>query len=353
MKKIISLGLMCAMLLTSATTFTVNAESAEEKLKTNQAKQQEIDGKIDTLNEKLSQVEEKITSANEKIEKINEDSIQLEDEIEKLEKDISANEEALGERLKIINNNYTLGYLKVILSSDSISGFLNNIFIVQEVVQQDKDMLQQLEVDKKEIQIKKEKLDKNKEEVKVIKEELEKNKESLDSDKSELKSLKDELEKEEDELEVKLQQLAAQNSASSNGGTGSSSVISNGSWPVPGYSRVSSPFGYRIHPVLGYSKLHTGIDIPAPTGTPTVAVESGTVIFSGTQGSYGKTVMIRHDNGNVSLYAHNSELLVSVGQTVQKGQSVTKVGSTGRSTGPHLHFEIRVNGVAQNPLNYL
>lgn len=133
----------------------------------------------------------------------------------------------------------------------------------------------------------------------------------------------------------------------------SNAVISNGSWPVPGYSTISSPFGYRVHPVLGVSKLHTGIDIPAPTGTPAVAVASGTVIYSGVQGTYGNTVMIRHDNGLVSLYAHNSSLVVKVGDKVKKGQVVTKIGSTGRSTGPHLHFEIRVNGTPQNPLNYL
>ena len=133
----------------------------------------------------------------------------------------------------------------------------------------------------------------------------------------------------------------------------SNAVISNGSWPVPGYSRVSSPFGYRIHPVLGVKKLHTGIDIPAPTGTPAVAVANGTVIYSGVQGTYGNTVMIKHDNGLVSLYAHNSSLVVRVGDKVKKGQVVSKIGSTGRSTGPHLHFEIRVNGTAQNPLSYL
>ena len=156
-----------------------------------------------------------------------------------------------------------------------------------------------------------------------------------------------------------MQKIAAQKTAASSdsnnlvNSNSSSTVISNGSWPVPGYSRVSSPFGYRIHPVLGIKKLHTGIDIPAPTGTPTVAVSSGTVIYSGVQGSYGNTVMIQHDNGLVSLYAHNSSLVVNVGDKVKKGQVVAKIGSTGRSTGPHLHFEIRVNGTAQNPLNYL
>lgn len=365
MRKIISTALVCSMLFSASSSIYVNAESTENKLKANQEKQDELDDKINNLNEITEKVEEKINQANKKMEKINRESEELKGEIKQLEKDITSNEDSLGQRLKVINNNYTLGYLKVILSSNSISDFLNNIYIVQEVVSQDKQILEDLESDKSEIEEKKETLDKNKEEEKVIKDELVKDKESLEEDKAELKKLKEELVKEEEELEGKLQKIAAEaaakqaakqvkeESSSSNGSTSSNTVISNGSWPVPGYSRISSPFGYRIHPVLGTKKLHTGIDIPAPTGTPAVAVDSGTVIYSGVQGSYGNTVMIRHDNGLVSLYAHNSALVVKVGDRVKKGQVVTKIGSTGRSTGPHVHFEIRVNGTPQNPLNYL
>lgn len=363
MKKIISTALICSMLFSASSMVYVNAENTESKLKSNQEKQDELDIKISNLNEKKEKVEEKINLANKKIEKINNESEQLKEDIKKLEEDIASNEEILGDRLKVINNNYTLGYLKVILSSNSISDFLNNVYIVQEVVAQDKQMLKDLESDKSEIEGKKATLDKNKEEAKVIKDELIKDKESLEEDKSELKKLKKELVNEEEALEEKLQKIAAENAKASNdsnssksnssNSTNSNTVISNGSWPVPGYSTISSPFGYRIHPVLGVKKLHTGIDIPAPTGTPAVAVASGTVIYSGVQGSYGNTVMIRHDNGLVSLYAHNSSLVVQVGDKVKKGQVVTKIGSTGRSTGPHLHFEIRVNGTPQNPLNYL
>ena len=359
MKRIISAALICSMLFSANSYIYTNAESTESKLKANQEKQEELDDKINNLNKKTEKIEEKIKSSNERIEKINKESEKLKKEIKQLEEDITSNQESLGERLKVINNNYTLGYLKVILSSNSISDFLNNIYIVQEVVKQDKQMLNDLENNKNEIKDKKEILDKNKEEEKVIKDELVKDKENLDKDKIELKNLKEELVKEEEELEKKLQKIAAQKTAASSdsnnlvNSNSSSTVISNGSWPVPGYSRVSSPFGYRIHPVLGIKKLHTGIDIPAPTGTPTVAVSSGTVIYSGVQGSYGNTVMIQHDNGLVSLYAHNSSLVVKVGDQVKKGQVVAKIGSTGRSTGPHLHFEIRVNGTAQNPLNYL
>ena len=359
MKRIISAALICSMLFSANSYIYTNAESTESKLKANQEKQEELDDKINNLNEKTEKIEEKIKSSNERIEKINKESEKLKKEIKQLEEDITSNQESLGERLKVINNNYTLGYLKVILSSNSISDFLNNIYIVQEVVKQDKQMLNDLENNKNEIKDKKEILDKNKEEEKVIKDELVKDKENLDKDKIELKNLKEELVKEEEELEKKLQKIAAQKTAASSdsnnlvNSNSSSTVISNGSWPVPGYSRVSSPFGYRIHPVLGIKKLHTGIDIPAPTGTPTVAVASGTVIYSGVQGSYGNTVMIQHDDGLVSLYAHNSSLVVKVGDKVKKGQVVSKIGSTGRSKGPHLHFEIRVNGTAQNPLNYL
>ena len=365
MKKIISTALICSMLFSASSMIYVNAENTESKLKANQEKQDELDVKVRNLNEKKEKVEEKINQANKKIETINNESKKLKEDIKKLEEDIASNEESLGDRLKVINNNYTLGYLKVILSSNSISDFLNNVYIVQEVVEQDKQMLKDLESDKSEIEDKKTTLDENKEEAKVIKDELVKDKESLEKDKAELKKLKDELGNEEEALEEKLQKIAAENATASSESNSSKSdssksdssnsnaVISNGSWPVPGYSTVSSPFGYRIHPVLGVKKLHTGIDIPAPTGTPAVAVASGTVIYSGVQGSYGNTVMIRHDNGLVSLYAHNSSLVVKVGDKVKKGQVVTKIGTSGRSTGPHLHFEIRVNGTPQNPLNYL
>lgn len=347
MRKFLTLTLTCALLFTSLSFSNVYAEDTSEKLKENKAKQEELDKQIETLNEKISSVEEKIKSANEKIERMNEESENLKNEIEELKANISKNEENLGVRLKVINNNYTLGYLKVILSSESISDFLNNVYIVQEVVSQDKKMLKQLEENKEEIEVKQSKLNENKEEEKVVKEELEKDKESLDGDKEELEKLKSELIKEEDELESKLQEITGITSDASG------AVISNGSWPVPGYTRVSSPFGYRIHPILGVKKMHTGIDIPAPTGSPVVSVDNGTVISSGVQGGYGNTVMIRHDNGLVSLYAHNSQLVVSAGQRVEKGQVIAKIGSSGRSTGPHLHFEIRVNGTAQNPINYL
>ncbi|MCQ2431489.1 MAG: peptidoglycan DD-metalloendopeptidase family protein [Clostridia bacterium] len=125
-------------------------------------------------------------------------------------------------------------------------------------------------------------------------------------------------------------------------------------WPVDiGYNKVSSYFSVRYNPVYGYQELHNGIDIPVPYGTAILAGNAGTVIVSEWHYSYGNYVVIDHGGGITTLYAHNSKLLVKVGDTVSKGQTIAKAGSTGYSTGNHCHFSVRENGVAVNPLNYV
>jgi len=137
------------------------------------------------------------------------------------------------------------------------------------------------------------------------------------------------------------------------GSGGSGEFHGSMAWPVPSSHRVTSPFGPRICPFHG-RELHPGIDIGAPSGSPIVAAGDGTVIYAGGRGSYGNTVMIDHGNGVVTLYAHqlSGGIRVRNGQRVEKGQRIGTVGSTGNSTGPHLHFEVRVNGAAKNPRNY-
>ncbi len=241
-----------------------------------------------------------------------------------------------------------MSYIKILLNSSSISDFFNNVYIVKQIVKQDKEVLTELDENKQEIEDKKNQIENKKVEQEELKLLLEIDNESLNNDKIELEKLKSELEKEENELESEIEKIAAQSVVNGEG-----QVISSGSWPVPGHSRISSPYGYRIHPIFNTKKMHTGIDIPAPTGTPAVAIDSGKVIFSGTKGGYGNTVMIQHDDGKVTLYGHNSKLAVSVGQRVEKGQVVSKIGSTGNSTGPHLHFEVRINGKHVNPVPYI
>ena len=139
----------------------------------------------------------------------------------------------------------------------------------------------------------------------------------------------------------------------SSGSKGSGKYAGIMAWPCPGHTRVSSPFGMRYHPILHVMRMHTGVDISAPSGATLVAVGSGVVIAAGVRGGYGNCVMIDHGNGVVSLYAHMSRISVKLKQTVTTGQTIGAVGSTGLSTGPHLHFEIRVNGNPVNPLGYI
>lgn len=134
----------------------------------------------------------------------------------------------------------------------------------------------------------------------------------------------------------------------------SSTIIPKGMfiWPIPGYTNISSHFGMRVHPITGAYKLHTGTDVSAPIGASFVAMAEGTVIKAGYNNIYGNMVMIDHGEGIMTLYAHGSEILVKTNQVVKKSQAVLKVGNTGYSTGPHAHFEIRINGKFANPENY-
>jgi murein DD-endopeptidase MepM/ murein hydrolase activator NlpD len=149
-------------------------------------------------------------------------------------------------------------------------------------------------------------------------------------------------------LEKESDQIAAELAASQSSGGENPGIIG---WPIN--AAVGSYFGYRIHPIFGTKKLHTGIDLSAGAGTPIKAAESGTIIMSRTWGGYGRTVVIDHGGGLSTLYAHQSSILVSDGQQVARGDVIGYVGCTGYCTGPHLHFETREWGTPVDPMKYL
>lgn len=155
--------------------------------------------------------------------------------------------------------------------------------------------------------------------------------------------------------DIELIELRIQQAGTGNTENGGGSPQGNGTfiWPTPGYANITSPYGYRTHPITGaVESFHSGTDIGAPFGASVVAADAGTVTMSRWYGGYGNYVVIDHGNGMATCYGHNSELLVSEGDTVSQGQEIAKVGSTGMSSGPHCHFEIKVNGQFVDPMTY-
>jgi murein DD-endopeptidase MepM/ murein hydrolase activator NlpD len=184
---------------------------------------------------------------------------------------------------------------------------------------------------------------------------------SLESDINAYKSVYDQYEQQQKNVQSQIDQQVADlrrqeeankkndpsyDAGKDNGATGSMM------WPCPSCHTITSEFGWRYHPIYHTQKYHSGVDIGASYGASIVAADGGTIITAGSVSGYGNCVVINHGNGITTLYGHMSSIAVSVGQKVSKGQTIGYVGSTGNSTGPHLHWEVTVNGVRQNPLNY-
>src|SRR5262249_55013914 len=130
-------------------------------------------------------------------------------------------------------------------------------------------------------------------------------------------------------------------------------IQGSGNMSLPLHAPITSPFGVRRHPIFGFMRMHTGVDLAGPNHSAIKAADTGNVLYTGYYGGYGKVVILSHGKGMSTLYAHMSSVAVSTGQNVQKGDIVGYEGTTGFSTGPHLHFEVRVNGKPNNPLNYV
>ena len=246
------------------------------------------------------------------------------------------------------------------LKSKSLSDFLSSYYIITELSELDSDLIKELEEKKKTIDLSRQKLENEKQELETIVENQTRLSRTLQNTKKMRESFIEKLSDDEKDLQTKIDEINAQYDevnkqilALAEQGIDTAYIGGELAWPVPGYTRITSKYAMRVHPITGQYKLHTGVDIGAPAGSNFIAANDGIVVKAEYNAAYGNMVIIDHGGGISTLYAHGSEILVQLGQSVKRGESILKVGSTGYSTGPHAHFEVRINGVTTDPLPYI
>lgn len=342
-------------------------------------KQNELQNQKDEATQALEGVKTNISETMEDLQELSEKIIQHEAEAEKLELEINElitdieektiNLEAsqknfdeqkalLEKRLIVLYEAGETSYLDVLLHSSSLSDFISNYYMMTEMARYDTELLENIEQATNLIEAEKEALETQKSKLVALQEENDKKIAMVSNMKVLKTNYMNQLTEEEKALQADIEifnQEMAQIESDLINLTDSNSAYAGGemAWPAPGYYTITSPFGYRVHPILGVTRFHSGVDIGVPTGGKVIAANDGIVIKTTYTSSYGNMVMIDHGGGIVTLYAHGSKIIATLGQEVKRGDIIMEAGSTGWSTGPHLHFEVRLDGEYQQPLDYI
>jgi murein DD-endopeptidase MepM/ murein hydrolase activator NlpD len=334
----------------------MNQKKKEIKNLENQSK--DVTSQIEELDKKMDIAARELGKVEEELDKLNKDISITTKELEEAEEKIQEKQDTFNSRVRVMYKNGNVGYLEVLLSSADIRDFLSRKQMIQSITDHDVDLIKYMKEQRDIIDKKKTELHAQRASVEVTKNKLKDRKTDLAQATRAKEGLMVELNKDLKKAEEQyddLNKLAKDIESEIVKRQRVDGPYSGGamSWPVPGHTKINSYFGYRIHPIFKTKKLHTGLDISASTGTSIVAAADGTVIYSGTLGGYGNAIMIDHGGGIVTLYGHNSSLSVSEGTQVSRGSTIARAGSTGYSTGPHCHFEVRKNGACVDPLPYL
>lgn len=338
-----------------------NIKNKQQELNESRAKEKSLGDQVNSLEQQINSKQSDIDELEASISEAQSKLETLEVELAAAEEKVNTQNENLNARLRNMYKNGSVGFIDVLMDSGSFSEFLNNLSLVEKVYTSDQDVLEELQKAYDEIDAKKKEIETLQAELSESKATMEEQKSSLEADKASVEKKKSEIAADSAETQRELDKLEADaqalTSSIRNSGSSSSSSKYNGgimAWPVPSCHTVSSGYGGRIHPTTGKYKFHGGLDIPGSYGSAIVAANSGKVIWAGNRGdSYGNYVIIDHGGGVSTLYGHSSKVLVSTGQRVSRGQRIANVGSTGRSTGPHCHFEVRINGSRVNPNPYV
>ncbi|HHY06841.1 MAG TPA: peptidoglycan DD-metalloendopeptidase family protein [Clostridia bacterium] len=322
--------------------------------------ERQVLGQLRQLENNIDDLGRDVTTLHAQINKVEELLQAARQEIKKTGTLVEERTDYFNQRLNEIYQQGEVSFLAVLLQATSLTDFLTRFDFMQKIAENDVNNLKELEQARQKLVEKEadlqEKADnysflKTQKEYKQRQMELQSRQKNnllktIEQQKSEYSRSIDELDQVRKSLDKFIREWQA-NHQEAYMGSGKMG------WPLPGYSKITSEFGYRIHPIFRKKSFHAGIDIAAPTGTPVRASENGRVIYVGNKGGYGQAIILDHGGDISTQYSHLSAYLVKAGDLVLKGDPIGKIGSTGWSTGPHLDFIIRVNGEPQNPLNYV
>ena len=364
---------------------TNQLDSIQQQVNQQNAAKADAETVIGTVSEQLRQIEEQLRQATAELGTIKEQRVAVENDITlnerqlaEAQKRLEGRESVFYKRVRDIYINGRLSYLDVVIGSKDFSDFANRLEVLKRIIDSDITLINEIKKERSEIEAHKQKLEADRaklvelEKAALAKQaEIEQKKaernvvlQKAQNDRATAMQAIEELNASSAQVSAMLKERQAARAAAaaataaaaqSSGGQGASDNWVQGTgqlgWPVSG--EITSPYGYRVHPIWGTTIYHSGIDIGVDEGTPVHAADGGVVVWSGWMGGYGYAVVIDHGNGLSTLYGHNSELAVDEGQSVAKGQVISYAGSTGNSTGPHVHFEVRVNGDPVDPMGYL
>lgn len=353
-----------------------NSNSAKAKLMHMSKRQEELHKQVMQLRKKeqiammhVQHIEKKLNETKGELDihkhKLDKTEAKIEDTAQRITKTQTAEErlsEYAAKRLREIFEGQRISLLEMMLQVDSLQAFFDRAYFQERVAEADKKLLTELRSKAEALSEKKDELGQQRNKLgEIISEvarkalDLARQKSAEEQTAQRLRTQRAFYEQAEHQLAAESQRLETQIRALESSNRRSSKPVLNGSGNLayPIHAQMTSPFGWRKHPIFGVRKFHTGIDLSGPNHSAIRAADSGTVLYTGWYGGYGKVVIVSHGKGMATLYAHMSKIAVGVDQNVAKGDVVGYEGTTGFSTGPHLHFEVRVDGKPNNPLNYL
>lgn len=339
-----------------------NAHKTRKELKQAKREEAQIHADLVAIHAKLTATRSALAATKARLKRTRVEQKKAQNALAVYQKQLKDREVSLAKRMAANYRQGPVRYASVLLASRSMGDLLTRGRFVRSVMEYDAKLITQIKSDRQAVLTWKQTIDAKAAEIQVEQQELARRQAEEAQDAVTERALLAEARAKRAELEDELDALQDDSSAIADrlralsetvDGRARGLIAFNGKFvrPVPG--GMTSGFGMRFHPILHRARLHTGCDFGAAVGTPIVSVASGTVVYAGTMRGYGNVVVVDHGGGVSTLYAHCSALLVSDGATVAQGQTIARSGSTGLSTGPHLHFEVRKNGVPVNPVGAL